>query len=76
MKYRIQVTTHKDGRKTFNPQVKGLLFWRNMYNNGESSLIAPPHDYERQDTAMLIINRHRKLGVRSIDSIYINIKED
>lgn len=50
MKYRIKIKTRKDGKKSYSPQIKRIV-WVNIYYNGYTEL------YTEED-ALKCIDKH------------------
>jgi hypothetical protein len=73
MKYRIKIDYYNSEKETYTPQVKGLLFWRNLHYTGEISFLGG--GYINRDLAISAINKHNfKYGKpRSSKIEYINL---
>jgi len=56
MKYRIKIDYYNSEKETYTPQVKGLLFWRNLDYRGEISCLGV--GYLSKQLAFNIINKH------------------
>lgn len=74
MKYRIKITTFKNGNKGYQPYVKKLFFWLPLNYKGEivrNNL--KHHGYENRDVAFNSIDIHFKSNntIQSIDFEYI-----
>jgi len=56
MKYRIKINYYNSEKETYTPQVKGLLFWRNLHCTGEISCLGV--GFYRKQIALDAINKH------------------
>ena len=63
MKYRIKITTYKNGRKDYKPQVKMLIGWAGIAFDGEHSFF---YDYECNS---------REMALKRIDSHFSGNKK-
>ena len=73
MKYRIKVTTFKNGRKEYVAQVKKMFGWVNLNYNGEATIHTSGICDERE-RALIRIDKHFKCNtsVQKIEFQYVN----
>lgn len=57
MRYRIKITTFKNGRKQYVPQVKVLIGWMQVGFDGDQSY-AFDAEYDTREKALEKIDRH------------------